>query len=44
MEWINRKKGDFGEAGFTRWILLYGFSGGLTSKNTLKKAKRKALG
>jgi hypothetical protein len=43
-EWINRKKGDFGEAGFTLWILQYGFSGVLTSKNSLEMAKRKALG
>ena len=43
-EWINRKTGDFGAAGFTRWILQYGFSGGLTSKNSLEMAKRKALG
>jgi hypothetical protein len=35
-EWINRKTGDFGAAGFTRWILQYGFSGVLTSKNTLE--------
>ena len=38
------KRALTGAAGFTRWILQYGFSGDLTSKNTLEMAKRKALG
>lgn len=38
------KKGDFGAAGFTCWILQHGFGGVLTSKNSLKWATKKALG
>ena len=40
-EWINRRMGDFGAAGFTRWILQSGLWGVLTSKNTLKRAKNR---
>ena len=42
-EWINRKRGDFGAAGFTRNLLRYRKWGVLTSKNSLEMAKRKAL-
>ena len=43
-EWINRRKRNFGAAGFPRNLLRYGHRGVLILKNSLEIAKRKALG
>ena len=40
-EWINRKKGEFGAAEFTRWILQYGFSGRFDLEKQPQNGKKK---